>query len=76
MNTLRSWSTHEVDIPVHGDQESDTITDDKDTTLAYLTAVYQQPVVGGKNDATAGFDPLGSNTELSKHGYVEGLCCH
>ena len=75
MNTRPSWSTHEADIPVHGDQESDTMTDDTDTTSAYLTAVYQQPVVGDKHDMTVGLGPHDTNTETSKHGYVEGLCC-
>jgi len=51
------------------------MTDDTDTTSAYLTAVYKQPVVGDKHDATAGLGPHDTNTETSKHGYVEGLCC-
>jgi len=45
-------------------------------TLAYLTAVYQQPEVGEEHDARARLGPLCRNTESSKHGYVEGLCCH
>ena len=51
------------------------MTDDTDTTSAYLTAVYKQPVVGDKHDATAGLGPHNTNTETLKHGYVEGLCC-
>jgi len=48
------------------------MTGDTDTELAYLTAVYQQPVVGGKHEAIAGFGPLGSNKDISKQGYVDG----
>ena len=51
------------------------MTDDTDTTLAYLTAVYQQPEVGEKHDATACLGPHGTNNEFTKHGYVEGLFC-
>jgi len=72
---MPSWSTTEADIPVHGDQESNTSTDDTETTSAYLIAVYQQQVVGEEHGATAGLDPLGRNTETTNHEYVEGLCC-
>jgi len=62
-------------LPVHGDQESNPSTADDDTTSSYLTAVYQQPVVGDERGAVAGLGPVGRNLETTKHGYVEGLCC-
>ena len=62
-------------LPLHGDQESNPSTDDAETASAYQTIVYQQPVVGEEHGATAGLGPLGRNTETTKHGYVEGLCC-
>ena len=71
---MPSWSTTEADIPVHGDQDSNTSTDNTDTS-AYLTAVYQQPVVGEEHGATSGWGPLGRNTDNTNHEYVEGLCC-
>jgi len=71
---MPSWPTHEADIPVHGDQDSNTSTDDTETS-AYLTAVYQQQVVVEEHDATAGLGPLGRNPESTNHGYAESLCC-
>jgi len=49
-------------------------TNDAEATSAYLTAVYQQPVVGEERDATASLGPVGRYPETTKHGYVEGLC--
>jgi len=69
------WSTTGVRLPVHGDQESNPTTDDAEKTSAYLTAVYQQPVLGEKCGAPAGLGPVGRNPETTKHGYVEGLYC-
>jgi len=67
------WSITGSGLPVHKDQESNPSTDDAET--AYLTAVYQQPVVGEEHDAPAGLGPVGRNPETTKHGYVEGLRC-
>jgi len=69
------WSTTGSGLLVHGDQESDPSMDDAETTSAYLTAVYQQPVVGEELGAPAGLGPVGRNPETTNHGYVEGLCC-
>ena len=54
------WSTNGACFPVHVDQESDPSMDNAETTSAYLTAVYQQPIVGEEHDATAGLGPVGS----------------
>jgi len=69
------WSTHGARFPVQVDRESNPSMDDAETTSAYLTAVYQQPVVGEERIAPAGFGPVGRNPESTKHGYVEGLGC-
>jgi len=69
------WSTIDAGLPVHGDQKSNPSTEDAETTTAYLTAVYQQPIVGEEHDATACLGPVGRNSETSNDGYVEGLCC-
>ena len=65
-------SSTETGLLVHGDQESETSTNDTQTTSAYLTAVYHQPV-GEEHGATACLGPVGRITETTKHGYVEGL---
>jgi len=69
------WSANESGLRVHGDQISNPPTDDAETTSAYLTAVYQQPVVGEERGVPAGLGPVGRNPETTKHGYVEGLSC-
>jgi len=66
------WSITGSGLPVHEDQESNPSMDDAETTSAYLTAVYQQPIVGEEHDATACLGPVGRNPETTKHGYVEG----
>ena len=62
-------------LPIHEDQESNPLTDDAETTSAYLTAVNQQPIVGKEHDATACLGPVDRSLEITKHGYVEGLFC-
>ena len=69
------WSSTDAALPLHEDQESNLPTDDAEMTSAYLTAVYQQPVVGEELGAPAGLGPVGRNPETTNHGYVEGLCC-
>jgi len=69
------WSSTDARLRVHEHQESYPSTDDARTASAYLTAVYQQPVVGEEIGATAGLGPVGRNPEATNDGYVEGLCC-
>jgi len=71
VNTLRSWSIHEADVPVHGDQKSNISTGETETKCAFLTAVYQQPVVE-EHGARADLGQVGRNTETTNQ---EGLCC-
>ena len=73
-NTLPCLSTPNDDMPVHGNYESNKMTDDTETTPAYLTAVYEQSVVGEEHGVTAGLGPVGRNTNTTNHEYVEGLC--
>ena len=68
------WSTW-LGLPVHEDQVLNPSMDDAEATSAYLTAVYQQTVVGEKRGAPADLGTVGRNPESTKHGYVEGLCC-
>ena len=70
-------NTTEATLVGLGDQVHvrNTSTDDTDTKSLYLTAVYQQPVVGEEHDATACLGSHGANNEFTKHGYVEGLFC-
>jgi len=77
-NTMDGQNTTEATLLGLGGHEHarNTSTDDTDTKSTYLTAVFQQPVVGDEHDANACMGPHGTNTEISKHGYVEGLCCH
>jgi len=72
---MPGWSTTGSGLPVREDQESNPSTDDAETASAYLTAVYQQPVVGEERGVTAGLGPVGRNPEISNDGCVEGFCC-
>jgi len=69
------WSSTDAALPLHEDQESNPSMDDAETTPAYLTAVYQQPVVGEECDAPVGLGPVCRNPESTKHVYAEGLWC-
>ena len=74
--TMYRQKIPEAILPGHGDYVQNTSTDDTETTSAYLTAVYQQPVVGEEHGATASLCPVGRNTETTnRREYEEGLCC-
>jgi len=72
VNTVDGRDTTGAGLPLHGDQESNPLTDDAETASAYQTIVYQQSA--DEHDTIAGLGPLGRNQETTKHGYVEGLC--
>jgi len=72
---MSCWSTTGSGLRAHEYHESNPSTDDAETTSAYPTAAYQQPVVGEEHGAPACLGRVGRNPETTKYGYVEGLCC-
>jgi len=73
-NTTNGQNTTEATLLGFGDHVyvRNTSTDNTDTKSAYLTAVFQHPVVGEERGARAGLGSPGRNTATTNQ---EGLCC-